>query len=182
METLPVSPMGPWSRETTARGIANLRSQSGQSLVELAMVLPVLVLLALGVIEVGRYSYIGILVANAARSGAAYGAQSLPQAVNASGVTAAVQNDFQDNTQDATNLSLSSITSSVSCGCDSNGTITTAACSGATNPNAGTCSAGHWVVMVSVTAGGTFRSLFNYPGIPKSIAISRTATMRVAQI
>jgi Flp pilus assembly protein TadG len=181
MEIL-LAPTQPVRRESTARGMANLSSQSGQSLVELAMALPVLVLLALGVIEVGRYAYIGILVANAARAGAAYGGQSLPQAVNANGVTAAVQNDFQDNRQDAKNLSLSSITSSASCGCDSNGTVTTADCSGATNPTAGTCAAGHWVVMVSVTATGTFTSLFNYPGIPKSITISRTSTMRVAQI
>jgi hypothetical protein len=35
--------------------------------------------------------------------------------------------------------------------------------------------------MVSVTASGTFSGLFQYPGVPSSIAISRTCTMRVAQ-
>jgi hypothetical protein len=38
---------------------------------------------------------------------------------------------------------------------------------------------GHWVVMVSVKAAGTFTSLFKYPGIPGSITVTQTATMRV---
>jgi len=58
------------------------RSESGQSLVEVALLLPFLVLMMLGVIELGRYAYIGILVGNAARAGAAYGIESLPQSVD----------------------------------------------------------------------------------------------------
>ncbi len=46
--------------------------ESGQTLLEIALLLPMLVLLALGVVEFGRYGYIGILVANAARAGTAY--------------------------------------------------------------------------------------------------------------
>jgi Flp pilus assembly protein TadG len=169
------------SRNRHEAGRCNLRPQSGQSLFELAIALPVLMLLALGVIEMGRYAYIGVLVGNAARAGAGYGAQSLPQSVDTNGITTAVQNDFQDNTQDKSNLSLSSINSSVSCGCDSGGTVATAGCTTAANPSAGVCAAGHWVVIVSVTATGTFNSLFNYPGIPTSITISKTSSMRVAQ-
>jgi Flp pilus assembly protein TadG len=168
-------------REPTDSVRENLRSQSGQSLLELAFALPVLLLLVLGVIELGRYAYIGVLVGNAARAGAGYGAQSLPQSVDKNGITTAVQTDFQDNAQDKSNLSLSSINSSVSCGCDSGGTVTTAGCTTNANPTAGTCAAGHWVVIVSVTATGTFNSLFNYPGIPASITVSRTSSMRVAQ-
>jgi hypothetical protein len=32
---------------------------------------------------------------------------------------------------------------------------------------------------VSVTASGSFKALFQYPGIPSPLTISRTATMRV---
>jgi hypothetical protein len=71
------------------------------------------------------------------------------------------------------------ITSSVSCGCDSSGSVTTSGCTGA---GAGICASGHWVVIVSVTASGTFTSLFNYPGIASSISISRTSAMRVRLI
>jgi Flp pilus assembly protein TadG len=147
--------------------------QSGQSLLEVAFMLPFLLLLALGVVEVGRYAYIGILVGNAARAGAAYGVQSLAQSVDTTGITAAADNDFQNNGQNVAGLT---VTSAVSCGCDSAGIVAPAACTGLA---AGTCAAGHWAVTLTVTASGTFTSLFNYPGIPASISISRVSAMRV---
>lgn len=163
-------------RATLRRLPGTARRQSGQSLLELAFLVPVLLLLALGVIEVGRYAYIGILVGNAARAGAAYGTQSLPQSVDTVGITTAADNDFQNNGQSVSTLT---ITSAVSCGCDGNGSLAAAACTGA---GAGTCASGHWVVTLSVTASGTFASLFNYPGIPSSVTLSRTSSMRVALI
>ena len=147
------------------------RSESGQSLIEVALLLPFLVLMMLGVIELGRYAYIGILVGNAARAGAAYGIESLPQSVDTVNISLAAQNDFQNNGQSGL-----TVTSSVSCGCDSGGSVTSSACIGA---GSGSCASGHWVVIVSVTASGTFNSLFNYPGISSSITISRTSSMRV---
>lgn len=158
------------------RGI--LRSQSGQSLVEVALLTPILLALLVGGIELGRYAYLSILVGNAARAGAAYGAQSLPQSVDTADIQTAADNDFQNNGQ---NIDTLTVTSTTSCGCDNGGTTTSAACSTTTNLTAGTCAAGHWVVMVSVTASGTFNSLFSYPGIPTSISVSRTSTLRVVQ-
>lgn len=156
--------------------------QSGQSLVEIALLLPLILLLLLGVIEIGRYAYIGILVGNAARAGAAFAAQSLEDAAPSTpipnqGVITAVNNDFQNNLPSAPSLKVS-VTNS--CGCDNGGSVVDAQCNG--TETAGTCPTGqHWVVMVSVTCSGTFNALFNYPGIPKSIDVSRTATLRVAQ-
>jgi Flp pilus assembly protein TadG len=154
------------------------RPESGQSLLELALATPLLLVMVLGVIELGRYAYIAILVGNAARAGAAYGSQSLPQSVDATGIQTAADNDFQNNGQNVSSLT---VTSSTSCGCDSAGTVTGAGCTTDVNPTAGTCTTGHWVVMVSVTASGTFNALFNFPGIPTSLSVSRTSTMRVAQ-
>ena len=154
------------------------RSESGQSLLELALATPLLLVMVLGVIELGSYAYIAILVGNAARAGAAYGSQSLPQSVDRTGIQAAAENDFQNNGQNVSSLT---VTSSTSCGCDSAGTITGAGCTTDVNPTAGTCTSGHWVVMVAVTASGTFNALFNFPGIPTSLSVSRTSTMRVAQ-
>ena len=161
------------------------RRQSGQALIELAFVLPVLLLLALGVIELGRFAYIGILIGNAARAGAAYGAQSNGQSVDTTGITNAADYDFAGATSGSTTtngLTASSltVTSSVSCGCDSSGTITSAGCTTASNPTAGSCTTGSWVVYVSVTASGSFRGLFNYPGIPNPLALSRTAILPVS--
>ncbi len=50
-----------------------LFNKQGQSLVEIALVLPVLVILFLGMAEVGFFLFSHVQVANAARSGARYG-------------------------------------------------------------------------------------------------------------
>jgi Flp pilus assembly protein TadG len=151
-------------------------SESGQTLLEIALLLPMLVLLALGVIEFGRYGYLGILVANAARAGTAYGTQTLPQSVDTTGITNAAKNDFKSNGQLPANLT---VTSSVVCGCDNAGTMATATCTGV---GAGTCASGHWEVVLSVTASGTFSSLFNYPLIPSSLTVTRLSSMRVRPV
>lgn len=168
----------PLRPESTCIGSAVeiLLSQSGQSLLEMALLLPMLLALALGTIEMGRFAYISILVANAAHAGAAYGTQSLRQSVDTTGIETAADNDFQNNGQSAANLTVSS---STSCGCDDAGTLTSAVCLAKTNPNAGLCNAGHWVVMVSVTTSGSFTSLFGFPGIPRTLDLSSTSTMRV---
>lgn len=174
-----------------------LRSQSGQSLLEVALMLPMLMLLLLGVIEMGRYMYIYILVGNAARAGAAYGSEGVRQSSTKDpGVQTAAQHDYQLVTDPkapggSNGQALGSLTVTWTnvCGCDSGGTLspnppTAPYCNAppvGSNSTAGSCTGtGHWVVMVSVTASGTYNSLFNYPGIPSPITISRTATMRVA--
>ncbi len=177
---------------------SKLHSHSGQTLTELALLLPMLLMLTLGVIEMGRYFYIGILVGNAARAGAAYGSQSPIDSADASGIETAACNDFLNNfgsnpppTCSASGSGINSlgVTSSISCGCDNGGTVgyeanTGSMCTTADNTSLDTtCSngnQGHWVVLVSVTASGTFNTLLNYPGIPSSITVSRTATVRVA--
>jgi hypothetical protein len=59
------------------RGLARLRKlsrQSGQDLVEFAIILPLLLLVAFGVFDLGRLFHAGITITNAARVGARYGA------------------------------------------------------------------------------------------------------------
>jgi Flp pilus assembly protein TadG len=152
--------------------------ERGQSMLEVALLLPMLLILALGVIEMGRYAFVAILVGNSARAGAAYGAQSLPLSVDTTGIQKAADNDYQNNGQNVSGLT---VTSSVACGCDNDGTVTSADCSTVTNVTAGTCTSGHWVVMESVTASGTFSALLTYPGIPSSMTVTKTATLRVAE-
>jgi Flp pilus assembly protein TadG len=149
------------------------RSQSGQSLVELALLTPLLLLMIIGIVEMGRYTYIAILVGNAARTGASWGAQTHITAANQAGIIAAADNDFKNNGLKTSNLQ---VTSSYSCGCDNGGTITVLSC-------ATTCAigAGNEVVSLKVTAAGTFNSLFNYPGIPKSLKLTSTATQRIGE-
>jgi len=79
------------------RGFMRRRAtQSGQALLEVALVTPMLLLLAVGIIEIGRYAYYSILVADAARAGAQYGAQNLATAADTAGIRTAAENDGQN--------------------------------------------------------------------------------------
>lgn len=152
-----------------------VRSQAGQALVELAFVLPILILLVIGVIEIGRYLYIGILVSNAARAGAAYGSQNLVVAGDTTGINNAANNDFLSN-----GMSGLTTTSFATCGCDVGGTISSDTQGNCTPASQPAC-AGHWVVTLHVTSTGTFNGLFNFLGASNK-TITQTAAMRVAPI
>src|SRR5580704_13108987 len=69
------------------RSVSRAR-ECGQSLIELAFVIPFLLLV--GIIEIGRFAFYSIVVANAARAGAQYGAQSLATAADTTGISTAV--------------------------------------------------------------------------------------------
>lgn len=62
------------TRGTTAQG------KRGQSLVEMALMLPLLLLLVFGIIEFGRILNASIMVTSAAREGARYGATGADEA------------------------------------------------------------------------------------------------------
>jgi Flp pilus assembly protein TadG len=140
-----------------------LRSESGTSLIELALVLPVLAFLLLGLIEVGRYAYYAIVAANAARAGVQYGAQGPQQAYDTTGMQSAA-------IQDA--MGLSSLTAKAWELCSQSGS-TPAQCATGTAPAPGN------VYYVKVQVTGTFKSLIGYPGIPTNIPVSGSAIMRV---
>ena len=168
---------------------ALLSSERAQSMVELALLTPLLLILIVGGVEMGRYASLSILVANAARAGAQYGAQSLANAADTTGIQCAVQNESLNTapacpSSNPLGLTVSfpgppSGTTTV-CGCDNGGTISAmATCTSA-------CS-NHMVVSVKVTASGTFNPLFSYARplfgylTIHSITVSSTATERVAQ-
>jgi Flp pilus assembly protein TadG len=102
----------------------NLREETGQALVELALVVPLFTVILFGAVEYGRLAYAAIEVTNAARAGAAYGAQTHVTAADTAGIQTAA-------TQDAPNLTgvVATVTNTCSC---SDGT------SGVTCTNAGT--------------------------------------------
>ena len=141
-------------------------------MVEFAIALPMLLLLVLGVIEIGRYAYASILVGNAARAGAAYGAQNPNTAGRPNNIIKAAQNDFQNSGQPLSNLT--SVTSSFVCTCDNAGTMSSIDCT------TGICPAGtDKLSNLQVTATGTFTSLFSFPGIPGTLTITRSAILRI---
>lgn len=149
----------------------SLHGQAGLALVEFAIVVPVLILLLVGLIEIGRFAYLGILVGNAARAGVQYGAASLVRAKDTTGMQNAALNDGQN----VAGLTASSPAPTNFCECYNGSTAASISCSVTTCPLSGY----HRNVYVQVTTQGTFTPLFHYPGLPMSFSVNRTATMRV---
>lgn len=146
-----------------------IRDDLGQAFVELALVLPMFILLLVGAAEIGRLVYAGIEVSNAARSGVAYGSQNHITASDTANIQLAA-------TREAPNItSLATPVVTLSCSC-SNGTSITCA-------NAGTTcvSPAHILEFVQVQTSAPVNTLFHYPGIPSSITLRGFAKMRVEQ-
>jgi Flp pilus assembly protein TadG len=149
------------------------RSQAGVALVEFAIAIPFLMILLIGTIEMGRLAYYNILVGNAARAGAMYGAQNTRTALLVSNMTAAALKDGQNIPQ----VSVSPAPNYY-CQCynGTTGTSTSLDC------GSEVCPAGsHRIIYVSVTVNGRVNTLFNYRalGLPNPWTITRTAIMRV---
>ena len=144
-----------------------LRGDSGQNLVEAALVLPFLVLLLAGAVDLGRAYYVYVELKAAAHAGALYGSQ-YPGDTN--GITAAATSNAKDLSSDATFK-----VTPISTGCEcSDGTTVTPGCS---NPLP-SCGGSSLVNYVSVTTSITYKPLLPWPGIPSTMPLSETVEMR----
>jgi Flp pilus assembly protein TadG len=141
------------------------RADGGTGLIEFAFALPVLLFLLIGLIDVGRYTYLGVLAQHAARAGVQYGSQSVMSAVS----TAAIQNAAL---QDAQGLSSWQVAHTIICTVNSEPSQCPVNNTNAVSPNL--------VYYVQVQVTGTFNPLVSYPGIPSSIPVTGTAQMRIA--
>ena len=138
----------------------------GQVLVELALVLPLLLLMLLGVMDMGRLAYLALEVTNAARAGAMYGSQTYTSAANSGLMIQAAQDDA--------NVTLKTASGAQSCRCS--GGTADISCTAATCP-----SGQRLVTYVTVTAAVDYVPWLPYPGVPDTLTITRTASMRVGQ-
>lgn len=139
--------------------------EAGQALVETALVFPVLIALLVGTFEMARVAYAAIEVANAARAGAQYGAQSGYTAQDATGISNAAAND-------AANLTGLTTTSSYACVC-SDGTSST--CQPTDCPNS------HKEETLTVNTQVTFDPVIHLPGIPKTYTLNGQAIQKCVQ-
>jgi Flp pilus assembly protein TadG len=71
-----------------------IKDQRGQELIEFAIILPFLLLVAFGVLDLGRIFHAAITITNAAREGARYGT-FYPD--DAPGIIAATQSEAADS-------------------------------------------------------------------------------------
>lgn len=144
-------------------------SERGSTLVELAVALPALVLVLVGAADFGRVFYTAMELTAAARAGAQYGSVTAANSSN----TAVMQSTAIAAAGDVSGVSA---TASRFCQCATD----TGAFSATTPPNscADPCTGKHLVVTVTVNARATFNTISRYPGIPRTLAITRTATLR----
>jgi Flp pilus assembly protein TadG len=140
-------------------------------LVEIALMFPIFLVMLVGAAEFGRLAYAAIEVANAARAGAAYGAQSHITASNYTGMQLAA-------TQDAPNITGITATATNFCACSS-APSTPVSC--ATVLNSCSIAPMHSLEYVQVNTAASIGPLFNYPGIPHTFTLTGHAILRVEQ-
>jgi Flp pilus assembly protein TadG len=141
---------------------------AGTSMVEFALLAPVFIFMMVGVIEVTRYLYFGIVAAHAARAGVQYAAQTTETAADAAANGAKTKSAA---IADGQNLSAWQVTSSITC---------TVGGQASTCPiNTANAVPANLVYYVQVKVTGTFNSLLAYPGLPHSIPVTATAIMPV---
>ena len=144
-----------------------LCGSNGQSLVEFALVVPLLLLLLIGAIEIGRAAYYSIAVTNAARSAVQYGAQSPVFAADNNGIKQAALDD-------APMLNLADITLSNHYECPDG--------SAAPSPPGPTdCGGGRFIPYLKVNTQMQLALLVGFPGLPQSFSLKGEAIMRIGQ-
>ncbi|MGA7869449.1 MAG: TadE/TadG family type IV pilus assembly protein [Candidatus Binatus sp.] len=137
----------------------------GQASVELALSLPMLLMMFLVVVETGRAFYIAISVANAARAGVQYGAQNLSTAADNAGM-------IQAATNDAPNIARMTVTATHFCKC-SDGSASTCL--------ATDCAGSHRLLYAQVNTSAPYTPLINFMGALPSMTVPGEAVMRVVQ-
>lgn len=142
-------------------------SDHGAALLELALVAPVLFALLFGAVSLGRAYYVALEVTNAAHAGAEYG---LLFPAESAGVAAAAK-------ASAPEVTLGTPTVTWGCEC-SDGTSYYANCSTIPTCTANSTRGSNVVRRVSVTTTSVYKSFVPWPGIPSSITLSSTATIR----
>lgn len=152
---------------TTKQRDPLLASEQGSSILEAVIALPFFLLLLLGAVDFGRGFYLASEVSSAAHAGAIYAVQNYSNFGNDStGITAAAASDAPD----VPGLTVS--TPSWGCEC-SDGTSYSASCSSVPTG----CST-NWVYRVTVSTSATYTPLVPWLGIPPSIPLSASATLR----
>jgi Flp pilus assembly protein TadG len=140
-----------------------LQDEHGASLVELALVLPLFPLLLFGAVDFARAFYLSVEIAGAAQAAAVYGSQNPTD-------TTGMQNAARYDAPNVPNLSAGTPTYGCEC---SDGTAYSASCS--VKPS---CSSNTEVQRVNVTVTGTYTPLIPWPGLPASMSLSSSASMR----
>ncbi len=138
------------------------RIARGQATTELALAIPLLVLVLVVVSDWARVFCVALTVSDAARAGVQYGSLNRANASDFSGMRQAALND-------AKNLRGVSAAASSFCTCGPGTAPVSCSNPGCASPE----------LFVQVTTSATFNTLLNYPGVPSAVPLSSTAIMQV---
>jgi len=147
---------------------ANARCRSrGSAMVELAVVVPLLLVTLVGLVDFGRAAFEAIEVENAAHAGAAFGQRSTGNALDEVGIRTAALADISEDMDPA----LVSVDSERYCQCeDGSDADCSIKCSGETKLPP---------MYVRVRVDKQFQTFMDYPGVPTTIDIGREVSLRV---
>jgi len=157
-------------------------AESGQTLMEFALMLPFMMLLLLGIAELGRAAFITITISNAATAGAEYGSQSAATASDFTGMQKAALCDANGDVAGYCKTGILTQTPGATnfCECDTGSGTSCLAGAGNTPPAcSGFVCGGQIVECVHVTTYATFSPLFHYPGLPTTYSAHGDAIRRV---
>jgi len=146
--------------------VRRLVGEEAVSLIETALLLPVLLLMMVGAVDFGRAYYAAIEVQSAAEAGALYGVQ-YPS--DTTGMVSAAK-------ADATNVTGLTPVASFGCECF-DGTSAISSCT--TEPS--TCGTNNFINYAEVDTTATYTTLLKYPGIASTITLTGKARMRSAE-
>lgn len=125
--------------------------ERGQSIVETALIVPILLILLVGSFDGSRALLAASVIQSAVLAGAQYGALSAANAADASGIASAVRQEVTLPQASGSNPAVSSSTAT-----DAQGET-----------------------QVTVTATFTMTALLPYPGIPGTFSVTRKAVVQV---
>jgi Flp pilus assembly protein TadG len=158
-------------RDGNWKAFGSARREDAQSLVELALVVPLFILLLVGSAELARVAWAAVLTSNAARAGAAWGAVDPANAGDASGGIEAAA------AADGVNLTgLTTAPPSVSCVCSNGNAIGNCFKTAVSDcPSPATITD-----YVQVNTSSTVTPLMHYPGLPRTFTVTGQSIMVVA--
>jgi Flp pilus assembly protein TadG len=145
----------------------------GQTLVEVALTTPVLILMFLGAAEFARVAFASIEVANAARAGVAYGAQNVSTAADSVGIQTAA-------TLDAGDMAATLTATSTASGVCSSGALCTGAGSSCLNTDCAT-PGDHFETILTVNTVAIFDPLIHVPGVASTFTLHGHAVQKCLQ-
>lgn len=147
-----------------------LRSTSGAMAVEIALTMPILLMMIVAVVDVGMAIHRKMTMEQAAKVGTQYALIRKPVQGDVSNIRTATQRALPDSWFEEGSAQPATVTPSLACECSTSGTVSCTI----------TCPAGEQKItrlIVSITK--VHKPLFNYPLMADTINLTATASVRL---